>query len=208
MAFERYRTARPEIVDALLTDDDVDGLSDVERLGAPVVNRPDVPMIDPTSLLDDRIGQPINPLTVIGVDDPQAGDQGEGRLGRAVRLGRRHRRCGRQRTARRLRGDPLQRVVDTRRTGASNRGRRARDRHRLEPRSGPPLAWIAGCPRPHRTRRPRRRRARADRVRSATRRSSPARTHRSRRSRCRTGRSGRGRRRTANRSPTVPRTVP
>jgi arabinofuranan 3-O-arabinosyltransferase len=71
MAFERYRTARPEIVDALLTGGDVAGLSNVERLGDPVVNRPDVPMIDPTSLLDDRIEQPINPLTLIEVDDAQ-----------------------------------------------------------------------------------------------------------------------------------------
>jgi arabinofuranan 3-O-arabinosyltransferase len=71
MAFERYRTARPEIVDALLTGGDVAGLSNAERLGDPVVNRPDVPMIDPTSLLDDRIEQPINPLTLIEVDDAQ-----------------------------------------------------------------------------------------------------------------------------------------
>jgi arabinofuranan 3-O-arabinosyltransferase len=72
MAFERYRTARPELVDALLTSGEVPGLSGVERLGEPVVNRPDFPMVDPTSLLDDRIGQPISPLAVIGVDDPRA----------------------------------------------------------------------------------------------------------------------------------------
>lgn len=71
MAFERYRTARPEILDALLAGGDVSGLGNVERLGEPVVNRPDVPMIDATSLLDDRIGQPISPLTLIDVDDPQ-----------------------------------------------------------------------------------------------------------------------------------------
>jgi arabinofuranan 3-O-arabinosyltransferase len=71
MAFERYRTARPEIVDALLTGGGVRGLSNVERLGEPVVNRPDFPMVDPTSLLDDRIGQPISPLTLIEVDDSQ-----------------------------------------------------------------------------------------------------------------------------------------
>jgi arabinofuranan 3-O-arabinosyltransferase len=71
MAFERYRTARPEIIDALLTGGDVSGLSSVERLGNPVPNRPEFPMIDPTSLLDDRIGRPISPLTLIDVDDPQ-----------------------------------------------------------------------------------------------------------------------------------------
>ncbi len=71
MAFERYRTARPEIVDALLTAGDAAGLSNVERLGDPVSNRPDVPMVDATSLLDDRIGRPINPLTLITVADPQ-----------------------------------------------------------------------------------------------------------------------------------------
>ncbi len=71
MAFERYRTARPELVDALLTGGDVAGLTGVERFGDPVVNRPDIAMIDPTSLLDDRIGQPISPLTLIAVDEAQ-----------------------------------------------------------------------------------------------------------------------------------------
>jgi arabinofuranan 3-O-arabinosyltransferase len=69
MAFERYRTARPELVDSLLTGGDGSGLSDVERLGEPVVNRADFPMIDPTSLLDERVGRPINPLTLIDVDE-------------------------------------------------------------------------------------------------------------------------------------------
>jgi arabinofuranan 3-O-arabinosyltransferase len=70
MAFEQYRTARPEIVDALLTGGDVSGLSNVERFGEPVPNHPDVPMVDATSLLDARIGQAISPLTLIAVDDP------------------------------------------------------------------------------------------------------------------------------------------
>ncbi len=72
MAFERYRTARPEVLDALLTSGDVAGLADVERLGDPVINRPDFPMIDPTSLQDDRIGRPISPLTLIAVDEMQS----------------------------------------------------------------------------------------------------------------------------------------
>jgi len=70
MAFERYRTARPEIIDALLTLGDGSGLGNVERFGDPVSNRAAVPMIDATSLLDDRIGQPISPLALVAVDDP------------------------------------------------------------------------------------------------------------------------------------------
>lgn len=70
MAFERYRTARPEIVDALLTAD-VEGLGNVQRLGDPAINVAEVAMTDPTSLTDTRVGQPINPLTLIDVDDAQ-----------------------------------------------------------------------------------------------------------------------------------------
>ncbi len=68
MAFERFRTARPELVDALLTGD-VEGLDGVVRFGDPVVNRSAVATIDPTSLSDDRVGRPISPVALIGVDD-------------------------------------------------------------------------------------------------------------------------------------------
>jgi len=69
MAFERYRTARPEVVDALLTGSEGAGLGAVERFGSPTPNIPDVAMIDPASLLDDRIGEPIEPLSLVSVDD-------------------------------------------------------------------------------------------------------------------------------------------
>ena len=69
MAFERYRTARPEVVDALLTGSEGAGLGAVERIGTPTTNTPDVAMTDPASLLDDRIGDPISPLTLVRVDD-------------------------------------------------------------------------------------------------------------------------------------------
>lgn len=69
MAFERYQTARPEIVDDLLTHAADDDLVDVERIGEPVANVAEVPMIDATSLLDPRVGQPLNPITLLTVDD-------------------------------------------------------------------------------------------------------------------------------------------
>lgn len=68
IAFERYDTARPEIVDAILTDPIAPGLGEMERIGESGVNTPDVAMIDPTSLLDARIGAAIEPITLLAVD--------------------------------------------------------------------------------------------------------------------------------------------
>lgn len=79
LAFDRYDTARPELVDALLTDPLAPGLEAVERIGEPIVNVPDLPMIDATSLLDTRIGAPISPLTVLGVEDAAGVHRASGR---------------------------------------------------------------------------------------------------------------------------------
>jgi len=73
MAFEKFRTARPELVDAALTGSAPRaGLAPVERYGERQVNRPELPMIDPTSIADNRIGQAISPVTLIGVEDSLA----------------------------------------------------------------------------------------------------------------------------------------
>ena len=71
MAFERFRTARPEVVEALLTEADADvGLSPSMSYGEPQVNTPAFPMVDPEFIASDVIGQPIAPVTLIGVEDP------------------------------------------------------------------------------------------------------------------------------------------
>ncbi len=74
-AFERFRTARPELVDALLAGDTTGtalppGLGPAERFGEPTVNTPEVPMIDPTSLVDAAIGRPLSPVALVPVEDP------------------------------------------------------------------------------------------------------------------------------------------
>ncbi len=74
-AFERFRTARPELVDALLTADATravrpSGLGAAERFGEPSVNAPEVPMIDPTALIDPSVGRPLSPVALVPVEDP------------------------------------------------------------------------------------------------------------------------------------------
>ncbi len=68
--FERYRTARPELVTALLTGAEAVGLSVAARFGEPVVMEPSLAMLDPTALDDPRVGAPIEPLVLLDVDDP------------------------------------------------------------------------------------------------------------------------------------------
>jgi arabinofuranan 3-O-arabinosyltransferase len=70
-AFERFRTARPEVVDAALTGDPAaDGLGPVQRFGDPVVNTPEVAMIDPAALVEPSVGQPLAPVALVPIDDP------------------------------------------------------------------------------------------------------------------------------------------
>lgn len=69
-AFERFRTARPELVDDLLTSGEVPGLGETTRFGEPVVNVPDVPMLDATSITDARIGAPLAPVALVEVEQP------------------------------------------------------------------------------------------------------------------------------------------
>ncbi len=74
-AFERFRTARPELVDALLTGDTTGtasppGLGSAERFGEPTVNTPEIPMIDPTSIVEPAVGRPLSPVALVPVEDP------------------------------------------------------------------------------------------------------------------------------------------
>jgi arabinofuranan 3-O-arabinosyltransferase len=73
--FERFRTARPELVDALLTADRAGttrpaGLGPAERFGEPVANTPQTPMIDPSSLVEAAVGRPLSPVALVPVEDP------------------------------------------------------------------------------------------------------------------------------------------
>lgn len=72
VAFDRFRLARPELVDDLLTGSDAPdaGLVPPNRFGDPVIMVPDVPMIDERSVGDARVGAPIAPVSLVGVADP------------------------------------------------------------------------------------------------------------------------------------------
>ncbi len=69
LEFERFRTPRPETVDGLLTDPPPPGMTGVRRFGEPFVSAPTVPMVDPASLADARVGTAIAPVVLVGVED-------------------------------------------------------------------------------------------------------------------------------------------
>lgn len=69
LQFERFRTPRPETLDALLRDASDEGfLGAITYFGDPVANVPDVPMLDPAALAGtDRV---IAPVGLIEIDEP------------------------------------------------------------------------------------------------------------------------------------------
>jgi arabinofuranan 3-O-arabinosyltransferase len=67
-AFDRFRTARPEIVADLFASG-VAGTGDAVTYGAPATNAPDIPMVDEQSVSDPRVGAPIPPVELVPVDD-------------------------------------------------------------------------------------------------------------------------------------------
>jgi arabinofuranan 3-O-arabinosyltransferase len=69
-AFERFRTARPEILDEAMTAQPVDGLGPAERFGEPVVNVAEVDMTDPASIVDAAVGTPRSPVALVPILDP------------------------------------------------------------------------------------------------------------------------------------------
>ncbi len=72
VAFDRFRLARPEIVDDLLTSPGAadTGLLPPVRFGEPTTMQPDRPMVDEQSISDGRVGSAIAPVTLVAVDDP------------------------------------------------------------------------------------------------------------------------------------------
>ena len=68
-AFDRFQTPRPEPLSDLLTGP-VDGLGTTVSFGDPIVNQPDIPMVDEQSLSDPRIGTALEPVQLRNVTDP------------------------------------------------------------------------------------------------------------------------------------------
>ncbi len=71
MAFDRFRTPRPEITDALFAAQP-DGLGGPTSFGEPTANVPDLESLDETVLANGTIGKPLAPVKLIGVEDPVA----------------------------------------------------------------------------------------------------------------------------------------
>ena len=73
-AFDRFRTPRPEITHALFAAAAAatEGLGMPVPYGPPAPNPPNVPMVDEQSLSDPRVGQPVPPVELVPVQDPEA----------------------------------------------------------------------------------------------------------------------------------------
>ncbi len=74
VAFDRFRLARPEIVDDLLTGAGAAdaGLLPAERFGEPAPNIGPIPVVDEQSVSDPRVGAPLPTVSLVGVDAPVA----------------------------------------------------------------------------------------------------------------------------------------
>lgn len=72
IGFDRFGLARPEVVTDLLTSADASsgGLSSSTDYGSPRPAVGTIPSLDAEALGDERIGQPIAPISLVDVDDP------------------------------------------------------------------------------------------------------------------------------------------
>ena len=209
VAFDRFRVARPEIVDDLLTGEAAldAGLLPAERFGEPTVMVPDVAMIDEQSLSDPRVGQPLATVSLVGVSDPVATvrvkDESvvvSGSADGLVDAAAAGVIDGSELVlySASFEGDGADRPAGPVRTAGG---------HRLQPRPRPPLAQLAGRDRLHRGRRaPSPECCGTRAVTSGSPCSTPT-IRRRRPCRSRTGRSPRRPARTGSRSPTSPNTA-
>ena len=69
LAFDRFRTPRPEII-ADLFDRGAEGLGTAVPYGEPTPNVPDIGMVDEQQLSDPRLGTPLPAVSLVPVDDP------------------------------------------------------------------------------------------------------------------------------------------
>ena len=150
LAFDRFRTARPQTLTAQIAG--APGVGAVQHVGAAVVNEPAVPMIDEQALADPDATAPTAPVDLYPITPPgtivRAADHsvvvsgsGDGLVDLAA--------------AGLLDGDELVQYsasLDADGLQAAIAERNRRLRHRLESRSGAPLAQLAGRDRIHRVR--------------------------------------------------------
>jgi arabinofuranan 3-O-arabinosyltransferase len=71
MAFERFRTPRPELTNALFAAEPP-GLGVPTAFGSPTSNVPALAMLDETALAQPDIGRPVPPVELVKVDNPVA----------------------------------------------------------------------------------------------------------------------------------------
>ena len=71
MAFERFRTPRPELTNALFAARPP-GLAEPTTFGIPTPNVPTLATLDETALANSAIGDPLPPVELVTVDDPVA----------------------------------------------------------------------------------------------------------------------------------------
>lgn len=69
LAFDRFRTPRPELVAELFANEPA-GMSAPLPVGVPVPNVPDIAMVDEELLGEPSIGTPLAPVELVDVDDP------------------------------------------------------------------------------------------------------------------------------------------
>ncbi|MFZ4719927.1 MAG: alpha-(1-_3)-arabinofuranosyltransferase domain-containing protein, partial [Ilumatobacteraceae bacterium] len=71
LAWERFRTPRPEVAARVISG--APGMGAPKGYGAPVVNQPNIPMVDERAIVAARRGpQPLPPVELVPVDDPAA----------------------------------------------------------------------------------------------------------------------------------------
>lgn len=71
LAFDRFRTPRPEEISALFRRQPT-GLGAPVAYGTAVPNSPDIPMVDETALSNAELGTPLAPVELVPVTDPVA----------------------------------------------------------------------------------------------------------------------------------------
>ena len=69
MAFERFRTPRPELTKAMF-DIAPPGLAEPQPFGTPTANVPTLAALDETALVNPGIGKPVPPVELADVEDP------------------------------------------------------------------------------------------------------------------------------------------
>ena len=71
LAFDRFRTPRPEEMSSLFGEQP-SGLGEPVPFGTPEPNTPDIPMLDETTLSNPGLGTPLAPVELVPVEDPVA----------------------------------------------------------------------------------------------------------------------------------------